>query len=76
MSTEERPDIDKFMSDPKFQKDRDFFDALIGKTLERRAAEAQAKPQPDQASIWDRLFWRPKADADGNIFDVFFGGRK
>lgn len=43
------PDIEKFFSDPAFQKDREFFDAVVDRRLkhhaeERAKLEAQNKP--------------------------------
>jgi len=56
-----RPDLEKFMQDPAFQGDRDFFFGLFDKWAEKKAAEAAAKKA---------------AEEPDNIFDSLFGGSK
>jgi len=59
----EYPEFDKFLSDPSFQKDRDFLDKYFENFLSRKQKEAEDKARLENAS-------KPK-----NIFDVLFGPR-
>lgn len=49
-------DIEKFLSDPAHERDRDFLDAYITNFLERKAEESKEKKTKESASIFDTLF--------------------
>lgn len=57
----EKIDINLFNTDPKFQSDRDAFDALTEASIARVAAKHK-KEHPDEP--------------DENIFDQIFGSKK
>jgi hypothetical protein len=70
----ERPDIDTFMRDPRFQKDREFLGQFMEKELERRAAEAKTKPKAE--NIFDALFGVKSSEEKPSIFDLPFLPKK
>lgn len=77
----QRPDVDKFFTDPKFQGDREFFRALHARYLEEGLKDAAAQPKPREGNIFDALAQvlgltkKPDSD-DSNIFDRWFGGSR
>lgn len=62
MAKQDLPDIKTFLSDPAFQKDKDFFFGLFDAYLTAKA-EAARKQQEDD-------------DANSSLFDRMFGARK
>lgn len=59
-----KPDLKTFLTDPRFQADRDLFAGFIDAHLTLRAEEARKKTEEERAK-------NPP-----NIFDVLFGGEK
>lgn len=54
-------DFDKFMTDPAFQGDRDFFEKMWNAYFEKRMQQEEEKK---------------KAQEPENIFDSIFGGKR
>jgi len=57
----EKPDLEKFLTDPAFQTDREFLDGYFEKFLERKEAEAKKKKESEEEAeltIFDKLFGR------------------
>lgn len=56
-------DLEKFLSDPAFQGDRDLMFGVIDARLKHHAEEAEKRR-------------KEKTDSETNIFDRVFGGKK
>lgn len=57
MPKQDIPDIKTFLSDPAFQKDRDFFFALFDAYNAHKAEEERKrKEQEEPESVFDRFF--------------------
>jgi hypothetical protein len=56
----EKMDLEKFMTDPAFKDEREFFEGFFTKLLEKKEAEAKRRKAEDDAknppTIFDRLF--------------------
>jgi hypothetical protein len=56
----EMPDLEKFWSDPAYQKDRDFMEGFMLRVLEKKQKEAEEKRKRDDdaqpKNIWDQIF--------------------
>jgi hypothetical protein len=78
MADENYPDVEKFMSDPKFQKDREFFRALNHRFFVDAMKEAETQQSPREGNFFDRLFFSlfKSAPEDVNPFDRIFGRKK
>lgn len=62
MADKPLPDIKTFLSDPAFQKDREFFFGMFDAYIEHKEAERKKKQDEENQNT--------------NAFDRFFGGRK
>ncbi len=52
-----KPDVEKFMTDPEFQGDREFFNGIFDKFLEKKMAdEAAKKAATENVSVFDKWF--------------------
>ena len=57
------PDIKLFLSDPKFQADRDFLNAVVdARVAELARAQEEARKKNEPSSIFDVLFGGGDAD--------------
>lgn len=59
-----RPDLQKFLTDPEFQADRELFEGTIENYLKKKKAEHDAaNPEPD--NIFDAIFGSKKQNNGG-----------
>jgi len=58
----EKIDLQKFLTDPSFQHDREFLEGFVTQLLEKKAKEVEDKRLQENANqpqnIFDRLFGR------------------
>jgi hypothetical protein len=56
----DKPKLDEFLKDPKFQGDRELIEGVISNFLEKKSKEAEEKKKKEELenppSIFDKLF--------------------